>query len=59
MAIGQRPGDWVGYPVGVPGAVPATVGFRGFLDFMGYSVGMSAAAGGSDTTIFRMLLGVG
>ena len=53
MASGLRPGDWVGYPVGVPG-----VGFKGLLDFVGFSVGLPTA-GGDDTTKFRLLMGVG
>ena len=49
--------DWVGYPVGQPGAAPPTAGFKGLLDFTGYSVGLPAAAAG--TPPLRTMLGVG
>lgn len=43
MASGQRPGDFVGYPVGIPHTSPApTVGYVGLLDFVGFSVGLAS-----------------
>jgi len=58
MAVAQRPGDWVGYPVGIPGAAPATVAFHGFLDFVGFSVGFTAGAPPAHTPTMT-LVGVG
>ena len=58
MAGGQKGAlDFVGYPVGQPGAAPALGGLRGFLDFIGYSVGEGGAPVGQKPR--RTLLGVG
>lgn len=41
MSIGSHLSDFVGYEVGVPHVVPpATVGFVGFMDFVGFPVGV-------------------
>jgi len=43
--------DFVGYPVGKPGAGAATAGFLGLLDFVGYSVGKPSAGGPATTAL--------
>lgn len=43
MSVGSHLSDFVGYDVGVPHVVPpATVGYVGFLDFVGFPVGLGA-----------------
>jgi len=39
MSTGQHPSDFVGYSVGVS-EIPASVGYDGLLDFVGFPVGV-------------------
>lgn len=40
MSVGSHLSDFVGYDVGIPNV--ATVGYVGFLDFVGFPVGLGA-----------------